>query len=121
MQQDKGWVGLLIKDLIFETKIKSTASALGVDARSILSSTELSRVLADDPPALIVVDLNACPIDPVDAIEQVRGVELAPAMIAYVSHVDATLAEAAREAGADEVMPRSKFNAELPSLLGKYA
>jgi len=40
--------------------------------------------------------------------------------VAYGSHVDKARLDAARAAGCDEVLPRSKFSAELPDLLRRY-
>ncbi len=40
--------------------------------------------------------------------------------IAFGSHVDTLALEAARAAGCDPVLPRSKFTAELPELIRKY-
>ena len=46
-----------------------------------------------------------------------RARPAAPKIIAYCAHVDTGLATAAEEAGADTVMPRSKFVAALPEIL----
>jgi hypothetical protein len=40
-----------------------------------------------------------------------------PRVVAYGSHVDTATLRAAREAGCDPVLPRSKFVEELPSAL----
>jgi len=39
---------------------------------------------------------------------------------AFGSHVDVEYARAARSAGCQVVMPRSKFSAELPTLMRQY-
>jgi len=107
----------LVTDLIFATKITSTAASLGVAVRICRNSSSLvSETEAVCPPTAIV-DLNADVPDPVDAIRQLRALNRRPRIIAYVSHVQADLARAAREAGADDVMPRSAFAANLPDLL----
>ena len=38
-------------------------------------------------------------------------------VVAYLSHVQVELAAAAKEAGADTVLPRSAFSAKLPEIL----
>ena len=43
-----------------------------------------------------------------------------PRMVAYGSHVDAAVLRAAREAGCDPVLPRSKFVEELPRALPEW-
>jgi hypothetical protein len=43
-----------------------------------------------------------------------------PRVIAYGSHVEAATLHAAREAGCDLVLPRSRFVEELPVSLGAW-
>ncbi len=40
--------------------------------------------------------------------------------VAFGSHVDAEALAAARAAGCDPVLPRSRFSAELPDLIRRY-
>ena len=40
--------------------------------------------------------------------------------VAYGSHVDKDRLDAARAAGCDEVLPRSRFSSELPAWLRRY-
>jgi hypothetical protein len=40
--------------------------------------------------------------------------------VAFGSHVDTAALAAAKAAGCAEVMPRSKFSAELPALIRRY-
>jgi hypothetical protein len=42
-------------------------------------------------------------------------------VIAFLSHVQTGLAEQAKTAGFDEVMPRSKFSMNLPEILASAA
>ena len=107
---------VLIDDLIFETKIRSTAASLGVGAAMVKSATDLSAALDAKAAALVIVDLNTGS-DAIEAIRTSAGHACQPHVLAFVSHVDEDLATRAREAGADEVMPRSRFSAELPRLL----
>ena len=66
-------------------------------------------------PALIVFDLNFAAVEPVRLIEklksdpQLRQIRL----LAYLSHVQTDLQNAAIAAGCDEVMPRSAFSMNL--------
>ena len=108
---------VLIDDLIFETKIRSTAASLGVGAAVVKSATDLSAALDSEAAALVIVDLNIAGSDAIEAIRASVGHASRPHVLAFVSHVDEDLATRARQAGADEVMPRSRFNAELPRLL----
>jgi len=109
-------VAVLIRDLIFETKITSTAGLLGVSVKIIRSAGELAGILDQGVVGLVIVDLNTAGPTAFEAIRLAKthsGVRV----LAFVSHVDAELAAKATEAGADEVMPRSRFSAQLPALL----
>ena len=120
MQQDaeKPTVLLLINDLIFETKIRSTAQTLGVTIHTIRSAGDMADAITATSPSLIIIDLNTGG-DALRAVERAHCCNPRPAVLAYVSHVDATLAAQAGEAGADRVLPRSRFNQELPQILAR--
>ena len=67
---------------------------------------------------LVVVDLNARS-NPLDAIERVRASAGHIPLLGFLSHVQVDLAEKARAAGCDDVMPRSKFTRDLATILGQ--
>ena len=75
------------------------------------------------PLLLIVTEGDGCIIhlqriqDPLAAVRTAREAAAPPRIVAYLSHVQTELAAAAREAGAEEVMPRSEFTANLPEIL----
>jgi len=105
-----------LNDLLFETKIRSTGQAIGADLRIVRSIAELRSALAAAP-AMLIIDLNNCGGQDAEAITLAKSTTPAPRVIAYVSHVDHDLAQRASLAGADEVMPRSRFTTVLPHLL----
>lgn len=107
-----------ITDLIFETKIRSTAQSLGAALTTVRSIASLTAELDRSPPTLVIVDLNAAG-DPIEAVTLAKAHASHPRVVAYVSHVDVDLARRAQSAGADEVMPRSRFTNELPKILGE--
>jgi len=108
---------LWVNDLIFETKIRSTAQALGVALFSVRNIAALSAELDRARPSLVIVDLNASGADPIEAVATAKTHAAKPRVVAYVSHVDADLAARAQAAGVDEVMPRSRFSTQLPQVL----
>ena len=71
--------------------------------------------------SLLIVDLNSAGDDAVDAVRAAVSHPSRPRVVAFVSHVDVDLADRARSAGADEVMPRSRFSQTLPQLLADHA
>lgn len=116
MSEDRatGRVVTVLNDMIFETKIRSTAQALGIETKIVHSTAALTAELEAIRPSLLIVDLNTAGVDAVAA----GNVHIPrPYVVAFVSHVDRDLAKQAAEAGADQVMPRSRFTAELPRIL----
>jgi hypothetical protein len=101
---------VLVRDLMFRSKISATARAAGVEVKIEGQSGRLLQ----QPGRLLLVDLG----DPgaIEAAVAWKQKHRAPA-IGFVSHVDADTIARARAAGIDRVMARSAFTAELESLL----
>ncbi len=110
-------IAALVTDLIFATKIASTARSLGVEVANIRTLDQLTERLASNHDALVLIDLEAPDLDPIHAIELCKQSEHQPRTIAFGSHVRTDLIGAARRAGADEVLARSGFVGRLPSML----
>jgi DNA-binding NarL/FixJ family response regulator len=111
----------LVTDLIFTTKIRSTAAAVGAPIRLIRSTSDLPVAAAGNPVGLVILDLNAAGLDVASAVAAARALPGSPRVVAYLSHVQTDLAVAARAAGADEILARSTFTARLPALLAEYS
>jgi CheY-like chemotaxis protein len=108
-----------VDDLLFSSKIRTTAKQTGVDlafARTPPEILEQSRTLK---PALVIFDLNSARADPIETIAAMkRDPQLASIRtLGFVSHVHTALIEAARGAGVDEVMARSAFAGNLGEIL----
>lgn len=110
-------IAALVPDLIFATKIASTARSLGVQVANIRTLDQLTERLSSNHDALVLIDLEAPDLDPIHAIELCKQSEHQPRTIAFGSHVRTDLLGAARRAGADEVLARSGFVGRLPSML----
>lgn len=110
---------LLSRDLIFTTKITGTASAIGHRLVVVGRSDQLDQAMADGPPRAILIDLAAGDLVTPAALASLRARVPAARLVAFGSHVDTASLDAAREAGCDEVMPRSKFVADFPTLLAR--
>lgn len=109
----------VVDDLIFVSKIQQTAKLLGVEVETV-SPEKLESLEA--PAAVIILDLNH---RAGRALETLRALKANPStqgipVIGFLSHVEADLAAAARQAGCDVLMARSAFTRELPQLLFKY-
>jgi len=110
---------ILCTDLLFSTKITGTAKVLAQPFVVTRTLEKLQQALHDAPAgSTLIVDLNTTAVDPVAAIALAHGGSPGTRIVAFVSHVQADLAAAARQAGADRVLARSAFVNELPELLG---
>src|SRR5262245_58510778 len=112
-------VGLLVsRDLIFTTRVTSTARELGKRVL-VAGSAELAASMIEQwQPALVLIDLSAGEASSPQAILAYRqATKGGSRLIAFGSHVDKDALASAAAAGCDEVMPRSKFSAELPDLI----
>ena len=113
-------------DLIFATKIASTAEVLGVAARPARNVSMLRARLeqvddgkANEPVTCVMVDLELgeAALELIQAAAGFGGVEV----IAFGPHVMTEALEAAAEAGAGLVMARGAFTARLPDLIRGHA
>jgi ActR/RegA family two-component response regulator len=105
----------LMDDLFFQMKVLETAKHLGMQFKVANTLDSLMELIATSP-KLVIVDLNARS-GAIPAIERVRAEKNDVRMVGFLSHVQVGLAEQARAAGCDEVMPRSKFTQDLAQIL----
>jgi CheY-like chemotaxis protein len=109
---------LLSRDLIFTSKILGTARELGHRVLVAGNVSQARTMIEQHRPRVIVVDLAAGEMvspETLVAYQKLAGPETP--LVAFGSHVDTQSLAAARAAGCAEVMPRSKFSAELPALI----
>lgn len=125
---------VFVANLMFSTRIESVIEQKGLVYREISSKgalfgeesggTEesfLNRVMRSDP-SLIIFDLG---LDDVPWEQWILWLKDSPVsgqipVICFGSHVDVETLKSARQAGADEVMARSRFVSALPALIDKY-
>jgi CheY-like chemotaxis protein len=119
LDYDHGVILAILDDLMFTSKIKTTARQLGV-AVSIARSRD--GALADmraQHPALVILDLNNPRTDPLGTVAEMKA-DPALASIATVGfshHAQTDTIAAARQAGVGEVLARGAFFERLPDLL----
>jgi DNA-binding NarL/FixJ family response regulator len=108
-----------VDDLLFSSKIRAVARQLGAELAFARTPEEILQKVRAEHPSLLLVDLNSAKADPIATISAIRSdQELAGVRIlGFASHVHVDVIRAAREAGADEVLPRSAFAARLPEIL----
>jgi DNA-binding NarL/FixJ family response regulator len=109
---------LLCDDLIFSSRITGTARALGLGIRPARSAEMLLELARQQVPRCVLVDLHNPGLVLADLMRKLAEVcSPMPRVVGYGSHVDTATLRAAREAGCDPVLPRSKFVEELPAAL----
>ncbi len=112
---------VLSRDLFFTERVTATAEALGYRMQRIGELAQVEVVLQETRPRMIVLDLTAGELVAPAAVAGYRQLtDPGTWYIAVGPHVQADLLEAARQAGCQVVLPRSKFSAELPALLRRY-
>ncbi len=109
----------VVDDLLFRSKIRTTAKGASVDLTFVPSAGNVLEHARVHKPSLIIFDLNSDKGDPIAAIANLKSDPACASIrtLAFVSHVHAGLIQAARAAGADEVMARSAFAGQLADIL----
>jgi len=110
-----GKVLLLCKDLFFTSRIRETARHLGVEVRILDGG--LGGAVREETPSLLLVDLDAEQLQPIQEIRDAREASQSLPIIGFVRHENVESIRAAREAGATQVLARGAFSTRLPSLL----
>ena len=112
-------VMVVVADLIFESKITATAGRLEVAVRIVRTPAEALDALS--AARGVIVDMNLTTGDALKLLRDVKTARPELPVLAYLSHVQTELAEQTKEAGADEVLARSKFTEQLPEILRRLA
>jgi CheY-like chemotaxis protein len=109
-----------VDDLMFLSRIREAARAAGVDVKTARGVDGLVDA-ARDGASLVLVDADSERLPWREAVAALRATpELASLpVVAFLSHVRADRAEAARAAGATRVLARSAFVKELPQLVAQ--
>ena len=113
----------VLDDLMFSSKIKTTANLLGVPVVFARSSESALTEMRKTPPTLVILDLNNARTNPlgiVSAMKQDAALAAIPTL-GFASHVQTDVINAAREAGVGEVLARSAFTQQLAEILTRRA
>jgi CheY-like chemotaxis protein len=102
----------VVTDLFFQARVSSTARAAGRHVIYVRDPAQLDLVGRS---ALGLVDLDA-QTDVIGMIRALKGAVHGP-VVAFGPHLDTDKRKAARAAGADRVLAKSKFVTELPRLM----
>ena len=112
-------------DLLWATRIKSTADSLGIHCRPVRNLEMLEARLVDSPVRSLIVDLEAGEpgMELIRRLRDARADERAKAIriVVFGPHVATQALAAAKAAGADAIMARGAFSARLPQILQELA
>ena len=103
---------VLVRDLMFVSKITATARAAGIDLTLLRNPDQLQS----QPANRLIVDL-ALP-GAIPAARRWRDATGRP-VTAFVAHTDTAAITEARAAGLDRVLTRGRFTEDLPQLLAE--
>jgi len=108
-----------VDDFLFRSKIRTTGKQAGVELTFPRTPDEVIEQARMLKPSLAIFDLNSAKMEPIDTIARMKqDPELGSIRtLGFVSHVDAERIQAARVAGADEVLARSAFATQLADIL----
>jgi len=111
----------IVDDLMFSSKIRGAAAQLGLQVVFARSAEAALAEMKKSRPKLVILDLDSPRTDPIAILgamtrdESLTGVPT----VGFVSHVRSDLIQAAHDAGAGEVLPRSAFTMRLPAILAR--
>jgi DNA-binding NarL/FixJ family response regulator len=102
-------------DLLWASKIKATADALGIPARPVRTSEMLDARLADTHPTALLIDLDKD--DALALLRHARAAAPTLRILAFGPHVSKALLQSARDAGATDVLTRGALEHNLEDTL----
>jgi CheY-like chemotaxis protein len=112
------FVMVLCDELMFSSRITGTARALGLTVQLVRAQQDLANWLLTQKPDCIIVDLHNSSLSIEPLMQQIPSPR--PYLVGFGSHVDTATLQAARAAGFDLVLPRSKFADDLEAALPQW-
>lgn len=107
-----------MEDLLFLSRIREAARPRGLEVLVVRRAADLRQAVTSGG-LLVLVDADSDRVPWAEAVRALReaGTPADLSIVAFLSHVDAARATAAREAGCHRVLARSAFVQELPRLV----
>jgi CheY-like chemotaxis protein len=105
----------IVDDLIFRSKIQTTATPAGGDVRLVRPAAAESAFVEDASWELVLLDLSIR--DAVPMVARIRERLPRVPIVGFAAHVQLELQRQAREAGCTAVVPNSVFVQWLPELV----
>jgi CheY-like chemotaxis protein len=111
---------LLSRDLIFTTKMITTARGLGLRVVVVDDPATAAGLIERWRPRAVFFDLASRDLAKPEALAAYKRLAPETPFLAFGSHVDTAALAAAKDAGCEVVLPRSRFTSELPALIQRY-
>lgn len=114
---------MLVGDVLFSTKIGQTAKELGLEVTSTKNVEQFKEAVHLHSPTLAIIDLSMKGKDPFEALKFLREFDATNfgnhelKAVGFLSHVEKETQERAEREGLKNIMPRSAFSKNLPSIL----
>jgi DNA-binding NtrC family response regulator len=105
----------LVRDLLFTSKIKASADALGVPMKGVRTVADLAAAAKDAQ--LAIIDLRLP--EAFDAIAAVRAAAPDLPTVGFLDHEQVDRMQEAEQRGFTRVLAKGKFSTELPKMLGE--
>ena len=112
---------LLTSDLMVSSKVAAAGLRASREIDTAMSVDALLERAVAKPPTAVILDLSVPGLDLPPLVAQLRSGPQPPTIIAFAPHVHATLLDAAREAGCDQVLTRGDFHRRLDEVLANIA
>lgn len=109
----------VVDDMFFVSKIRATGKALGMIVKFPRTAAAFRTIINNERPVLFIVDLHNEKMNPFDVANEVKQNETLKGipLLGFFSHVQVELQRRAREAGYDDILPRSLFARDLANIL----
>lgn len=104
-----------IPDLFFRSKVLETAKTLSISLAVARDSNELLQEVRVEKPRLILMDLQAAALQPIETLSSLQGIPV----VGFLAHERVDLREKALAAGCSEVLTKGQFSASLPAILSR--
>jgi PleD family two-component response regulator len=108
-----------VDDLFFSVKIESAARQLEIQLILAPSFEQLVKYLEALVPEIVILDLNSRACAPFDAIRHIKSNPRFSKVhtLGFYPHMQVELQREAKEAGCDQIIPRSLFSSKMLKFL----
>ena len=114
-------VFVLGQNLFFLPRIMNAAKHSGLSMRLTNTEADFWKAYQEQPPALVLVDLEGDPDVWPKVLEQLRTQDSETSLVAFGPHTDVKGMELARNLGCDQVLSKGEFSRDMIKLIAQYA